>query len=188
METPLLSTKLFIPPVRPGLVSRPRLVERLSESRDCPLIVVSAPAGFGKTTILTQWIAEKRPHGSTAWVSLDEGDGDPVRFWDYLIAALRRLRPDVGETASTMLHSPQPYPIESSLTTLINDLTATPGDFALVLDDYHLIGTDAVHSSVAFLVEHLPAGMNVVVSTRVDPDLPLATPTRPRFAPRSTRR
>ena len=174
MESQLLATKLFVPRPRPGLVARPRLIERLSGSRDCPLIVVSAPAGFGKTTILTQWIAEKRPPGSTAWVSLDEGDGDPVRFWDYVIAALRKLRPDVGETASTMLHSPQPYPLESVLTALINDLTATPGDLAIVLDDYHLIKTDVIHDGVAFLVEHAPPGMHVVISTRTNPDLPLA--------------
>src|SRR3989304_984147 len=134
METQLLATKLFVPQPRPGLVPRPRLMERLQSGFATPLTLVSAPAGFGKTTVLAQWIAGYKPPRPVAWVSLDEGDNDPVRFWNYFIAAVRTVRPEVGESALTMLRSPQPYPIEATLTALINDISAGSGDIVLVLD------------------------------------------------------
>jgi LuxR family maltose regulon positive regulatory protein len=138
------------------------------------LVLVSAPAGFGKTTLLAEWTRQKETTIPTAWISLDEGDNDPVRFWDYFIAALRTLRPAIGETASTLLHSPQPYPTELVLTALINDLADSPTDFALVLDDYHLIKTGAIHGGITFLLDHLPPKMHLIIATRSDPQLRLA--------------
>ena len=110
METSLLATKLFIPPARPGLVPRPRLMERLQAALTCRLTLISAQAGYGKSTVLTQWISENKLPGGTAWFSLDEGDNDPVRFWDYFVAALRTLRHTTGEAALALLHSPPTLP------------------------------------------------------------------------------
>ena len=172
METSLLATKLFVPPARPGLVPRPRLMERLQLALTSRLTLVSAQAGYGKSTVLAQWISEKKLQGSTAWVSLDEGDNDPVRFWDYFIAALRTLRPTTGEAALALLHSPQPYPIESVLTALINDLVSTPDYPVVILDDYHLIKSELVHASVTFLFDHLPPRMHLIIATRSDPTSP----------------
>ena len=174
METSLLSTKLFVPPARPGLVPRPRLMERLQAALSCGLTLISAQAGYGKSTVLAQWIAENKLTKGFAWVSLDEGDNDPVRFWDYFIAALRTLRPTIGEVALALVHSPQPYPIESVLTALINDLAAESSDLVVVLDDYHLIKMETIHAGVAFLLDHLPPKMHFVIATRADPHLPLA--------------
>src|SRR3972149_917641 len=138
MEPALLATKLFVPPARPGLVPRPRLVDRLKASLSCSLVLVSAPAGFGKTTLVREWVRRNKETARIGWVSLDEGDNDPVRFWDYFIAALITVQPSAGETALSLLHSPQPYPTEAVVTALINDLVTIPVDFAVVLDDYHL--------------------------------------------------
>src|SRR3990170_1351217 len=118
MQATLLSTKLFIPPARPGLVARPRLMERLRDALSCSLVLVSAPAGFGKSTLLGEWARQNKEQRHTAWLSLDEGDNDPVRFWDYFIAALKTIRPAIGERARAFLHSTPPPPIESVLTTL----------------------------------------------------------------------
>ncbi len=174
--TSLLATKLFVPQPRPGLVARPRLVKQLEPAFSTPLTLVSAPAGFGKTTVLAQWIASYQPPRPVAWVSLDEGDNDPVRFWSYFIAAVRTVRPDAGESASGMLRSPQPYPIEAVLTALINDVSSVSGHIVLVLDDYHVIQPEPVGTGMAFLTEHLPSALHLVIATRTDPPLPL-----PRF-------
>jgi len=174
METSLLATKLFIPKARPGLVPRPRLMARLEAAFTCRLTLVSAQAGYGKSTVLAQWISENRPPGGTAWVSLDEGDNDPVRFWDYFIAALRTLRPNTGETALALLHSPQSYSAESVLTALINDITDISDDFVIVLDDYQLIKAEPIHSAIVFLLEHMPPRMHLVIATRADPPLHLS--------------
>jgi LuxR family transcriptional regulator, maltose regulon positive regulatory protein len=173
MDTPLLVTKLFIPEPRPGLVARPRLVERLNEALSSGLVLVSAPAGFGKTTAVVQWAHYLRKNIPVAWISLDEGDNDPVRFWDYFIAALKTFKPAAGEAASSVLHSSQSYTIEAVLTSLINEVTDIPNDFVIVLDDYHLIKSDAVHAALAFLLDHLPHTMHLVIATRSDPLLPL---------------
>lgn len=149
-------------------------MERLNAILTCRLTLVSAPAGFGKTTVLTQWISENQPRGGVAWISLDESDNDPIRFWDYFIAGLSRLYRSVSETASTMLHSSQPDPIESVLITLINDLSTTSDEVIVVLDDYHLIKSETVQASVAFLLEHMPPRLHLVIATRADPALPLA--------------
>ena len=175
METTLLTTKLFIPPARPGLVARPRLMERLQSALSCSLVLISAPAGSGKTTLVSDWVRRVKEQCPTAWVSLDEGDNDPVRFWDYFIAALQKLRPTIGETALSLLLSPQPtYPIEAVLTALINDLSSISDDLALVLDDYHLIKSEDIHTGITFLLDHLPPKMHLVIATRTDPPLALA--------------
>ena len=171
----LLATKLHIPPARPNLVARPRLLDRLDQGLAARLILLSAPAGFGKTTLLSEWLAGSP--SATSWVSLDAGDNDPVHFLNYLIAALQTIEPEVGEAAREVLRSPQPPSIQSILTMLINELTALAGDAVTVLDDYHVIDTPAVHDIVAFLLEHLPpppGGMHLVIATRNDPPLPLA--------------
>jgi LuxR family maltose regulon positive regulatory protein len=172
---PLLATKLHIPPARPNLVARPRLLERLDQGLAARLILLSAPAGFGKTTLLSAWLAGLP--SSATWVSLDTGDNDPVVFLNYLIAALRTIEPEVGERARQVLRSPQPPSIESILTLLINELCTLAEDVVAVLDDYHLIDTPAVHDIIAFLLEHLPpppGSVHLVIATRVDPPLPLA--------------
>jgi len=168
----LLSTKLFIPRPRPNLVSRPRLVERLNAGLDKKLTLIAAPAGFGKTTLLSEWIPQCSR--CVTWYSLDDVDNDSVRFWTYFIASIRQLRSDLGDGALTLLQSPQAPPITSILTTLINDITAFPDAFAIVLDDYHMLESQPIHEGLTFLIDHLPDNMHLVLTTRVDPPLPLA--------------
>jgi len=168
--TPLLATKLFIPPARPNRVPRLRLIEQLNSTR--PLTLIAAPAGFGKTTLLSDWIPQSK-HCVT-WLSLDEDDNDPIRFWMYVITALQRLRADLGESALTLLQSPLPPPITSILSTLINEISSFPETFFIVLDDYHLIKSQPIHEALAFLLDHLPPQIRVILSTRADPPLPLA--------------
>ncbi|MBC8450567.1 MAG: hypothetical protein H8D78_22765 [Chloroflexi bacterium] len=172
MISPLLSTKLYVPPVRPELVPRPRLIERLNAGLHRKLTLVSAPAGFGKTTLLSEWTQQSE--FSVAWVSLDRDDSDPARFWAYFIAALQTVQADVGEGALAVFQSPQPPPIEAILTTLINEIATLPDPFALVLDDYHLIQAQPIHSALAFLLDHLPPQIHLVIAGRADPPLPLA--------------
>jgi LuxR family maltose regulon positive regulatory protein len=170
----LLSTKLFIPSPRPELVSRPHLIARLNEGlkRTPGMTLISAPAGFGKTTLVSEWLANcTRP---AAWVSLDEGDNDPARFLTYLVAALQTVIPNIGEEVAGILRAPQPPPVESILTTLLNEITDSPDQFILVLDDYQMIDARPVDSALSFLLEHLPPQMHLVITTREDPDLPLA--------------
>jgi LuxR family transcriptional regulator, maltose regulon positive regulatory protein len=174
MEASLLATKTAIPPARPWLVPRNRLFERLREGLSYGLILVSAPAGFGKTTLLSEWARHEPPTAHTSWVSLDERDSDPVRFWDYTVAALETLRPDIGEMVLPLLHSPRPLPVESVLVTLINELSSVSEDVVLVLDDYQFVRSQEVHAGVVFLLDHMPASMRVVIATRADPPLPLA--------------
>jgi hypothetical protein len=167
----LLMTKLHIPSPRLNLVVRPRLTERLKAGVRNKLTLIVAPAGWGKTTLLGAWHAEA---GRTAWVSLDVGDNDPVRFWVYVTTALNRLHPGVGEVALTLLRSPQTPPIESVLTILLNALVALPGETILVLDDYHLVQTPSIHDALTYLIDHLPANLHLVIASRLDPPLPLA--------------
>ncbi|MBF8284228.1 MAG: LuxR family transcriptional regulator, partial [Anaerolineales bacterium] len=136
MSTPILATKLYIPPPRPKIVLRPRLIERLNEGLPSgrKLTLISAPAGFGKTTLVSEWVAGcKRP---VAWLSLDEGDNDPTRFLAYLVAALQTIAANMGNGVLGVLQSPQPPPTESILTALLNEITTIPDNFILVLDDY----------------------------------------------------
>jgi LuxR family maltose regulon positive regulatory protein len=172
MSTPILATKLYIPPPRPRVVLRPRLIERLNEGLHRKLTLISAPAGFGKTTLLGGWVSGcERP---AAWLSLDEGDNDPTRFLAYLVAALQTIAASIGEGVLGALQSPQPPPTESVLTTLLNEITTIPDDFVLVFDDYHAIDAKPVDDALAFLLEHLPPRMHMAISTREDPQLPLA--------------
>ncbi len=174
MPETLLRTKLFVPPLRPNLVPRPQLIERLNQGLQLghKLTLISAPAGFGKTTLVSEWVACcERP---AAWLSLDEGDNDPTRFLTYLVAALQTIAANIGEGVLGVLQSPQPRPTESILTALLNEITAVPDNFALVLDDYHLIDAKPVDDALTFLLEHLPPQMHLIIATREDPHRPLA--------------
>jgi LuxR family maltose regulon positive regulatory protein len=172
MSTPILATKLYIPPPRPNLVPRPRLIERLNEGLHRPLTLISAPAGFGKSTLISEWVAGcERP---AAWLSLDAGDNDPIRFLTYLVTALRTIAPQIGAGVLGVLQSPQPPSTESTLTALLNEIITVPDDFVLVLDDYHVVDAKPVDDTLIFLLDHLPPQMHLVLATREDPPLPLA--------------
>ena len=174
MSTTILATKLYIPPPRPKIVPRSHLIEKLNEglTSGSKLTILSASAGYGKTTLLSEWIhSAKRP---AAWLSLDEGDNDPVRFLTYIVAAIQTYTPNVGTGLLDALQSPQPPSSEAILTDLLNDLATIPDQFILVLDDYHVIDSKAVDHALAFLIEHLPPQMHLAIATREDPDLPLA--------------
>src|SRR3972149_4880704 len=153
MPAPILATKLYIPPAWPNAVLRPRLIERLNEGLQRKLTLISAPAGFGKTTLVSEWVAVcERP---VTWLSLDEGDNDPTRFLIYLVTALQtlalskaeRIVPNIGAGVLGVLQAPQPPPIESILITLLNEITTVPDNFVLVLDDYHVIDSKPVDVS-----------------------------------------
>ena len=167
-----------MPPVTPELVSRPRLIERLEAGRHRKLTLVSAPAGFGKTTLLTEWAhADKqvsRIRDSFGWFSLDRDDNDPSRFWTYLISSIQTIFPHIGQVALDMIQTPHPPPLDSILTSLINDISTRKEHFVLIIDDYHMIESDAIGRAMAFLLEHMPLQMHLVIASRVDTPLPLA--------------
>lgn len=174
MPIALLATKLRAPQPRPQVVSRSRLTAKLlaSVKRPGSFALLSGPAGFGKTTLLSEFIAGlPRP---VAWVSLDEADNDPIRFWTYLLTACRSVQPDVGESGLALLQIPQLLPAETLPTLLINDLVQANADLVIVLDDYHTLQNQAIHSALSFLLDHLPENLHLVISTRLDPPLPLA--------------
>jgi LuxR family maltose regulon positive regulatory protein len=174
MAAPILATKLYIPPPRAKVVVRPRLIERLDKglAMGCKLTLISASAGFGKTTLVSEWVDGcERP---VAWLSLDEGDNDPSRFIPYLIAALQTIKAGIGEGLLTALQSHEPPPTEAILTALLNEIATVSNDFLFVLDDYHVIDSRSVDETLSFLVEHLPPQMHLVFATREDPHLPLA--------------
>jgi LuxR family maltose regulon positive regulatory protein len=171
-DFPLLTTKFFIPAIRPDLVPRVRLIQRLNAGLGGKLTLVSAPPGFGKTTLLSEWVRQSEP--PTAWLSLDEGDNDLARFWTYVIAAIQRVHADVGEAALAMLRSPQPPPTKMILTDLINEIVFLAAPFVLVLDDFHIISEQQIHETFLFLLDNLPPQMHVALSTRSDPPWPLA--------------
>jgi LuxR family maltose regulon positive regulatory protein len=204
MSIPLLATKFFCPPDRPNLVTRPRLLERLdaglyqANGFTRELTLVSAPAGYGKTTLIAEWLNQwnkgerikdriqpfvsaqdklasiiLHPPGAT-WLSLDDSDNDPVRFLGYFIAALRGVDEHLGEIALSALQSPQPPPPEIVLTTLVNDIASVSTPFILTLDDYHVIQSPSIHRQLTFLLDHLPPQIHLVILTREDPLLPIA--------------
>jgi LuxR family maltose regulon positive regulatory protein len=194
---PLLHTKLYIPPHRSELVPRLQLVERLNEGIKAKLTLVSAPAGFGKTTLLSEWANQAQPP-KVAWLSLDKGDNDPARFLAYLVAALQRVEESIGAGVLSALQLPQPPSAEELLTTLINQINASAAsalalaqahpesslrhsdngrsvlNFVLVIDDYHVIAAPPIHKALNFLLEHMPANMHLIIATRADPPLHLA--------------
>lgn len=206
MFSPLLSTKFYIPRressfQRSTLVPRPRLCQQLEMGLKGKLTLVAAPAGYGKSTLLTEWIGESDsleaesgaasvPLGTSVpttrpadrptycWLSLEEGDNDPIRFWVYFIAALQSQNPSLGAEILPLLQSPEPPPLETLLTMLLNDLSTWPAQFVpgivLVLEDYHAITLPAIHQSLAFLLDHLPPTLHLIITTRADPPLPLA--------------
>jgi LuxR family maltose regulon positive regulatory protein len=180
MSFTLLPTKLYIPPVRAGAVARPRLIEKLLSGVQHPagvqvpgsFILLSGPAGFGKTTLLSEFAAQiQQP---VAWLSLDEGDNDPNRFWTYLITACQSVLNEVGENALALLRTPQPMPDDTIPTLLINDLISQTHPLVLVLDDFHTIQNPSLHTGILFLLDHLPHNLHLIVSTRIDPPWPLA--------------
>ena len=172
MSNPLLLSKLYIPTPRQSIVSRPRLIERLNQGLRGKLILISAPAGFGKTTLVSEWIASCGL--PVAWLSLDEGDNDPMQFMIYLVAVLQRITARIGEGVLVMLQSPQPPATEILMTELVNEISTIPNDFVIVLDDYHVIDSINVDTVLAFLIEHKPPQMHLLITTREDPHLPLA--------------
>jgi LuxR family maltose regulon positive regulatory protein len=168
----LLATKIAIPRISSDLLPRSHLMIRLEEATRHELILVSTPAGFGKTTLLASW--EKNTEKPVAWLSLDRDDNDPTRFWRYVVASIASVRSGVGKPALSLLNaSAQPTP-KAVITVLVNELAAQPDEFVLVLDDYHHIESPTIHDDLAFLLEQLPLGMHMVISTRSDPPFPLA--------------
>ena len=190
MSGDLLRTKLYVPRLRPLLVPRPHLIEKLNQGlqQGCKLTLVSAPAGFGKTTLIVEWAAahsrgmrnQSLRIPQLCWLSLDENDNDPSRFLAYVAAALQKITISVGETAVALLQSPQPVPIEEVLTSLLNDIVSLAVDedpahpVILILDDYHHINAHAVHDTLTFLLDNLPPNWRLILISRSDPPLPLS--------------
>ncbi|MNU89262.1 HTH-type transcriptional regulator MalT [compost metagenome] len=172
MTTPILYTKLYIPPLRPSLVARPRLIERLDKGLPGKLTLISASAGFGKTTLASHWLTGS--DRQVAWLSMDEADNDSTRFLTYLFAALKPIGANMEEGLIGLLQSPQPPPIESILTVLIQEITILSDPFVLVLDDYHVIHDRQIDHALSYLIEHMPPQMHLVMTTRTDPRLSLA--------------
>ena len=172
MARPLISTKLFIPRARRHVVTRPRLLDRLRRGTESRLTLVSAPAGFGKTTLLAEWLGGKEEdHRRIAWFSLDAADSDPASFWTYVVSALQKAVPGVGGSALELI-ALSDVSTESVLTMVLNDLAMAPDDVWLVLDDYHLVDSHEVANGMVVLLDHLPSHVHVMISTRTDPELP----------------
>jgi LuxR family maltose regulon positive regulatory protein len=169
----LLQTKLYIPPIRPNLVPRTNLVDRLNRglNQGLKLTVISAPAGYGKSTLASEWIASSRT--PVAWLSLDEADNDPALFFIYLIAAIQQIDPDIGVDIQSIVEPGVDVPIENLLTALVNDITASATRFVLILDDYHIIHEVKVHQALDFLFDHFPPVMHMVIVSRTMPPMPL---------------
>jgi LuxR family transcriptional regulator, maltose regulon positive regulatory protein len=168
----LLASKLRVPRPRPGWVPRPRLLRHLRAGTARELVLVCGPAGFGKSSLLADWVGNAGR--AVAWLSLDEGDNDPVRFWRHVTAALDGVLPGVAERAGALVGGGASTSIRAVVTALVNDLVETPGEALLVVDDYHLIQAPEVHSSLAFLLDQLPGSLRIVLASRSDPPLPLA--------------
>lgn len=173
MASQLLETKFYVPKPRGGLVPRPSLTDRLLHGTRSKLTLISAPAGFGKSTLLAEWLAAPEAGSLTAWLSLDGDDDHPVTFWTHLIAALQMARPGIGASSMALLESPD-RPIEVVLAPLLNELHALPDEIILILDDYHVIGSPEIQAGMTFVLDHLPADVRLVLASRTDPALPLA--------------
>jgi LuxR family maltose regulon positive regulatory protein len=174
MASSWVSTKVHVPTLRRGVVDRPRLRQRQAAPGETRLTLLSAPAGFGKTTAAAAWVSDAQDRGrAVAWVSLDEADDQPATFWTYVVLALQRTAPTIGANVLPALESGQP-PTRALITVLLNELAEQPVDIDLVLDDYHLADSPGVADGVAFLLDHLPPNLHVIITTRADPDLPLS--------------
>ena len=178
MSAPLLTTKLLPPTILPGTLVRQRLVERLDQSHSSKLLLIHAPAGYGKTTLLRSWLGKGRQGASGtspfAWLTLDGADNDPQRFIAYLLAALRTVVPGIGETVEPLLAAPQPPPMETVFTLLINEIAAKNLPILLALDDYHEIVHDTIHAGLSFLIDGAPANLRFAITSRSEPNLPLS--------------
>ncbi len=174
MGFPLLQTKLYIPPRRSQWVSRDHLLRRLSQALrgGQRLVLISAMAGAGKTTLLSEWVSKKKD-AYFAWLSLDEQDNDPSRFWAYLAAALRGADESLGLALLQAVQSPQPLPIQYGLSQMINAAAGLTRKVVIILDDYHAISNRMIHEGLSFLLDNLPAQMLLVLATRADPPLPV---------------
>ena len=172
-STPLLSVKYAVPPTRTGTVARHRLTDRLEDSADTRLWVVVAPPGWGKTTMLSQWVAATEVRDRTAWVSLDPSDDEQVRFWSYVLTALCEIAPDVGRRALATLSAPGVEPVLVTLPLLINDAAASNGRYVLILDDVHVLRDRRLLEGLEFLITYLPSALRLVMAGRADPALPL---------------
>ncbi len=172
MPIEFLNTKLYIPPVRPTFLPRPRLCDRLVPTNATRVVLVSAPAGYGKTTLLAEWVANKP--GCVAWLSLDAQDNNPPRFWSYVILALQASSDELGESALAQLRSPQPPAVQTILTGLLNEVATLDRPVVLVLDDYHVISNKDIHAEMTFFIEYLPPQLELVIATRSDPLLPIS--------------
>ncbi len=175
VSLPFLTTKLHVPAPSSNLVPRPQLLARLDSGLQLghKLTLVSAPAGFGKTNLLSEWAASDSLHKKVAWLSLDPEDNHPTRFWAYMIAAIQSVLKQVGEASTALLRSADPPAVEVVLTPLLNEIAARPECLVLVLDDYHLLSKEAIHNGITFLIEHLPTQFHLAISTRADPPLPI---------------
>ncbi len=171
-----LTTKFFTPLLREDYVARPRLLRQIEDNSHRNLILISAPAGFGKTTLLGEWVrSNKNPCAqSYAWLSLDNKDNTPIRFWSYIIHDLQTVEPGLGKAALTQLEKHDPAPIESFLIVFLNEIAQLDRHLTLILDDYHVIESPEIHQGMIFLIEHLPTTLQLILCTRVDPPWPLA--------------
>ena len=174
MPYPILPTKLYIPTTRSDLVLRPRLLQKLDEGLKpgFRLTLVSAPAGFGKSTLVSEWA---RQIGlPVAWLACDESDNDPIRFWNYFLAAIQTVDPELGKSLAALVQSPTPPPIDVLITSLVNEIASISKPFCIILDDYHLIEDETIHKNIEFLLDYLPSVVHLIIVTRVDPSLHLA--------------
>ena len=189
MSAPILLTKLYIPPTQPELVSRPHLIKKLNEGLHRKLTLISAPAGFGKTTLVSDWVSNLQLGGRkrsqsgnrisgnknrVAWLSLDEGDNDLNSFLIYFIASMQTVEPDFGLEPLAALQSSGATNSEAVLMALLNEIAGLSQTLVLILDDYHVIESQSIDKALTFLLDHMPATMHLVITTRIDPALPLA--------------
>jgi LuxR family maltose regulon positive regulatory protein len=168
-----LKTKLHIPAIHQDIVSRPRLLQRLDSGVNGKLTLISATAGFGKSTLLSNWVQQTKAHTRIAWLSLEEGDNDLSRFLIYFVAALQTIEINIGQGVLVALHSPGVVNVEVVLTTLINDIAELPEYVVLVLDDYHVIESHPIDHAMTFLLDHLSSQVHLVIASRIDPSFPL---------------
>ncbi len=174
LTAPLITAKHSVPPLRPGAVVRDRLHAPLLDPFAPRLTVVVAPAGWGKTTLLSQWAHDPAGSRGIAWVSLDEADDDPIRFWTYIVTALQEGIVGLSGLPLGALSTPGLDPVDLALPTLLNELSAVDTEHTLVLDDYHLLSDPGIHESMEFFLAYLPPSLRVVIAARSDPPLPLA--------------